>query len=297
MSSQLFKGAGVAIITPFDEEGNVDFESLKLLLETFMSKEGPDFLTVNGTTAESATLEDSEKVAILQFVKEHNTAKKPIMYGIGGNNTAKVLKTIKETDFTDVQAILSVCPYYNKPSQEGIYQHYVAIADASPVPVMLYNIPGRTGVNMTVNTIVKLSHHKNIFGIKEASGDLTQAAEIKRQTGDDFVLSAGDDLLAVPMISLGAIGSISVLSNLYPKKYATMLRLANAGNFEAARKHLFDFMEINPLLYAEGNPVGAKYVLSELDIIENYVRLPLVSASADLQYRLKQAMGRLSDEV
>lgn len=288
-----FKGTGAALITPFNEDYSIDFVGLKKLIDHVSVDGGADFLTVLGTTGETATLTDSEKAEVLAFVKSNNTKKLPIMYGLGGNNTQKILETIKNTNFEGVEAILSVCPYYNKPSQEGIYRHYVAIADASPVPVMLYNIPGRTGVNMTAATTIKLSKHPNIFAMKEASGDLMQCIEIKKGAPADFLLTAGDDLLSVPMIAIGAVGSVSVMSNLYPAKFGSMVKAANNGDFKTANALLHEFIEINPLLYAEGNPVGAKYVLSQLGVCGFNVRLPLAPASTELQSKLKAAMQGL----
>ena len=285
-----FKGTGAALITPFNKDFSIDYIGLKKLIDHVSVEGGSDFLTVLGTTGEVATLTDSEKIDVLTFVKTNNTKGLPILYGLGGNNTQKVLETIKNTDFDGIGAILSVCPYYNKPSQEGIYQHYIAIADASPVPVMLYNIPGRTGVNMTSLTTIRLSKHPNIFAMKEASGDLMQCIEIKKGAPSDFLLTAGDDLLSVPMIAIGAVGSVSVMSNLYPIKFGIMVNAAIAGNFDLANSILHEFIGINPLLYAEGNPVGAKYVLSQLGICGFNVRLPLAPASEELQLKLNIAM-------
>ena len=288
-----FKGIGAALVTPFKDDFSIDFEGLKKLIAHVSSDGATDFLTVLGTTGETATLSDEEKKEVLAFVKANNTKKLPLMFGLGGNNTLKVLDTIKNTDFNGIEAILSVCPYYNKPSQEGIYRHYVAIADASPAPVMLYNIPGRTGVNMSAATTVKLAQHPNIFGMKEASGDFMQCIEIKKNAPKDFILTAGDDLLSVPLIAIGAEGSVSVLSNIFPVKFARMVKAAMSGDFVTANRLLHDFLEINPLLYAEGNPVGAKFILSEMGICSKNVRLPLAPASVELQEKLKVALGKM----
>ncbi|MEY3417741.1 MAG: hypothetical protein RL060_1853 [Bacteroidota bacterium] len=286
-----FKGTGAALITPFNDDFSIDFIGLKKLIEHVSVVGGADFITVLGTTGETATLTDTEKTAVLDFVKANNTQQLPIMFGLGGNDTQKVLDTIKKTNFEGIEAILSVCPYYNKPSQEGIFRHYMAIADASPVPVMLYNIPGRSGVNMTAETTIRLSQHPNIFAMKEASGDLMQCIEIKKGAPKDFILTAGDDLLSVPMIAIGAEGSVSVLSNLYPVKFSQMVKAAMAGNFELANRLLHDFIDINPLLYAEGNPVGAKFILSKMGICGFNVRLPLAPASQGLQDKLSIAFN------
>jgi 4-hydroxy-tetrahydrodipicolinate synthase len=290
-----FKGTGAALITPFKNDFTIDFEGLKKLINHVSADGGANFLTVLGTTGETATLTDTEKAEILAFVKANNVKNLPIMYGLGGNDTLKVLETIKKTNFEGIQSILSVCPYYNKPSQEGIYRHYIAIADASPVPVMLYNIPGRSGVNMTAETTIRLSQHPNIFGMKEASGDLMQCIEIKKGAAKGFILTAGDDLLSVPMIAIGAEGSVSVMSNLFPVKFNTMVNAAMKGDFIKANLLLHDFLEINPLLYLEGNPVGAKYILSLLNICNFDVRLPLAPASNELQVKLKKAFDNFKN--
>ena len=218
----------------------------------------------------------------------------PLLLGLGGNNTEEILETINETNFDGIDGILSVCPYYNKPSQEGVYRHYVALADACPVPVLLYNIPGRTGINMSVQTISRLSLHPNIFGVKEASGDLTHCMEIMRHTSDDFMLIAGDDLLAIPMISIGAKGAIAVLPNVLPERFSTMIRAALQNDFEVARRLLLGFTDLNPLLYAEGNPVGAKAVLSLMGECEPCVRLPLAEASIHLLEELKAVLDKMA---
>ena len=295
MSSDItktFTGTGLALITPFNQDLTIDFPSLEKIIERGIAG-GVDFLTVLGTTGEPVTLSKQEKKQVLEFVKKVNNARLPIMYGLGGNSTSEVLETIKETDFEGISAILSVCPYYNKPSQEGVYRHYVALADACPVPVLLYNIPGRTGINMSVATIVRLSVHKNIFGVKEASGDLTQCMEIAKNTPSDFLLTAGDDLLAVPMIAIGGKGSIAVLPNLFPDTFSLMIKSALEGDFAKARQILYSYTDINPLLYAEGNPVGAKAVLQHLGVCGKNVRLPLAEASECLSASLEKALEKM----
>ncbi len=281
-------GTGVALVTPFNEDFSIDYPALGKLIK-HVTDGGVDYITVLGTTAESVTVSKQEKSEILAFVRKNNSKNLPIVYGIGGNNTAEVIKELKETDLTGVVAILSVAPYYNKPSQEGLFLHYTAVADASPLPVILYNVPGRTGLNMSAKTVIRLSSHKNIIGIKEASGDLNQCMEIMKGRQDkNFVLIAGDDLLAVPMASLGAIGSIAVLANLYPKEFSDMVRAAVKHDFKTANELLFKFIDLNPLLYTEGNPVGAKAALTQLGLIRNIVRLPLAPASASLQAEIKK---------
>jgi 4-hydroxy-tetrahydrodipicolinate synthase len=291
-----FTGTGMAIITPFAPDLSVDFAALEKIIERGIAG-GVDYLAVLGTTGEPVTLSKQEKKEVLAFVKKVNKGRLPIMYGLGGNHTAEVLETVKETDFEGINAILSVCPYYNKPSQEGVFKHYTALADACPVPVLLYNIPGRSGINMAVNTIQRLSSHPNIMGIKEASGDLTQCMEIAKFCTDQFLLVAGDDLMAVPMIAIGGSGSIAVLPNLFPETFSGMIKAAIEGDFENARRILFTFTEINPLLYAEGNPVGAKAVLKLQGMAEKFVRLPLSEASPELTAKLKIALDRMSVAV
>jgi len=286
----------MAIITPFKEDLSIDYTSLERIIERGIAG-GVDYLTVLGTTGEPVTLSKKEKKEVLAFVKKVNNGRLPLMLGLGGNNTAEVLETVEETDFTGVDAILSVCPYYNKPSQEGVYRHYTTLADASPVPVLLYNIPGRAGINMAVSTIARLAKHANIMGVKEASGDLVQCMEIAKFADDDFLLIAGDDLLAVPMIAIGGVGSIAVLPNLFPETFSEMIRAALKGDFETSRRLLFSFTELNPLLYAEGNPVGAKTVLKLLGISGNRVRLPLAEASSELTAKIKGALDKMTVAV
>lgn len=299
MSSDIktkFTGTGMAIITPLTENLAIDFPALERIIERGIAG-GVEYLTILGTTGEPVTLTKQEKKEILAFVKKVNKGRLPLMLGLGGNNTAEVVETIQETDFTGLDGILSVCPYYNKPSQEGVYRHYVAVADACPIPILLYNIPGRTGINMSVATIARLAVHANIIGVKEASGDLVQCMEIAKFTNDSFLLIAGDDLLAVPMIAIGGSGSIAVLPNLFPDIFSDMIRAALKGDYEVARKLLFSLTEINPLLYAEGNPVGAKAVLKLLGVSGSQVRLPLAEASPELVNKLKSALDKISIAV
>lgn len=286
------RGTGVALVTPFKGDGSVDFNSLKNLIK-HVSDNGCEYLVVLGTTGETATLSKNEKKEILEFVKANNSKNLPIVYGIGGNNTAETIEELKSTNLDGIKAILSVSPYYNKPSQEGLFRHYTALADASPIPVILYNVPSRTGMNMQAKTVIRLSAHNNIVGVKEASGDLVQCMEIQAGTPEDFMLIAGDDLLAVPMISIGGIGSIAVLANLYPSKFSEMIRLALKGNFKSSTDLLLQFTGINPLLYAEGNPVGAKAALAILGLTENNVRLPLAPSSAELYEAIKTEVSKI----
>jgi 4-hydroxy-tetrahydrodipicolinate synthase len=284
-------GTGVALVTPFNEDNSVDYVGLKKLVE-FVSK-GVDYLVVHGTTGESATTTSKEKEEILAFIIKENKNKLPIVIGIGGNNTSEVIAKMKKADLKGVDAILSVCPYYNKPSQEGIYQHYKAIAEASPLPIILYNVPGRTGVNMKAKTVLRLSEIKNIIGVKEASGDLVQAIEISKIKRKDFLLISGDDMLTVPMISFGAQGVISVIANSFPVEFSEMVRMSLKNEFGKASDVLRTFTDLNPLLYDEGNPVGVKQALEVLGICKANVRLPLAKASDNLKSKIAQAITTL----
>src|SRR5690606_11886307 len=221
---------------------------------------------------------------------KHVDGRVPLVYGIGGDNTQTGLETIKATDLTGISAILSVSPYYNKPSQAGIYQHYIAIADACPVPVILYNVPGRTGSNMAAETTLKLAHHDNIIGIKEASGNLEQCMQLVKNKPKGFMVISGEDILTVPMVSFGMDGVISVLANAFPEKFSNMVKLALENNFAEASKLMFDFLELNPLMYEESNPVGVKAVLEIYGICSPAVRLPLVEATAGLKIKIQKLL-------
>ena len=277
-------GTGVALITPFNAKLEVDFKALKKILSH--TAKGVDYYVVLGTTGESATLTSAEKKKVLQFVVENNTRRLPVVYGIGGNDTQLVLENLESTDFTGVDAVLSVSPYYNKPSQEGIYQHFKIIADACPVPVILYNVPGRTASNLTADTTLRLAAHPNIIGIKEASGNLEQCMKIVSQAPKDFMLISGDDMLTVPLYAIGATGVISVLANALPSQFKKMKEQAMAGNYASASKEQFRILDINGPMYEEGNPVGVKYLMSEMGLCQYHVRLPLVPASAGLQKKI-----------
>lgn len=287
----MFEGTGVALVTPFNAAGEIDFDALKRLLEH--TSQGVDYFVVQGTTGESVTITSGEKAELLEFVKANNSKNLPIVYGIGGNNTAQVLSTITETDLEGVSGILSVSPYYNKPPQEGIYQHFSSIADASPVPVILYNVPGRTSSNIAAGTTLRLAMHENIAGIKEASGDLVQCQIISRDKPADFQLISGDDMLTIPLMSIGGAGVISVLANAFPVIFNHIVQFFRDGDIKMAYEESFKLLEINPLMYAESNPVGVKEALKQLKICENYVRLPLVPASKELSDKIEKAIERL----
>lgn len=284
---QKLYGTGVALVTPFDGKGNVDYKGLDRLLAH--TAKGVDYYVVMGTTGESATVTKQEKNEILEFVIAHNTNKLPIVYGVGGNNTQEVVENVKESKLKGVTAILSVSPYYNKPSQEGIYQHFKTIADASPLPIILYNVPGRTSSNLTAETTLRLANHYNIIGIKEASGNLEQCMRIANGKPADFMLISGDDLLTVPLYSIGAVGVISVLANAYPVVFRKMKEFAFENNFQKAANEQFKILEINGPMYEEGNPVGVKHVLQLMGICQGNVRLPMVKPSKKLKEKIESA--------
>ncbi|MDH5603413.1 MAG: 4-hydroxy-tetrahydrodipicolinate synthase [Cyclobacteriaceae bacterium] len=280
------KGTGVALVTPFDKTGNIDFKGLSNVL-THTSKY-VDYFVVMGTTAESVTLNKEERIQVLNFVKENNPEGLPIIYGMGGNNTAQILEDIKHTNLEGVFALLSVCPYYNKPSQRGLRHHFTEIANNSPIPIVLYNVPGRTSCNLTAETTLFLANHENIIGTKEASGNLEQVMNILLDKPEDFVVVSGDDLLTLPMLSIGAEGVISVLANAYPHYFSEMIAAFNSGNMAKAREQLYKFLKLNPLMYEESNPVGVKQLLSELGICEHFVRSPLYEASDELKSKISK---------
>jgi 4-hydroxy-tetrahydrodipicolinate synthase len=284
-------GTGVALVTPMNEQGDIDYKSLKKLLRH--TAKGVDYFVVMGTTGESATLSKDEKKQVLAFVHDNNPGNLPIVYGIGGNNTQSVLEEIKTTNLQGVDALLSVSPYYNKPSQEGVYQHFKAIAQASPIPVILYNVPGRTASNLTATTTLRLANLKNIIGVKEASGNLEQCMMIAKGKPSDFLLISGDDLLTLPIYSIGGTGVISVLANALPKVFLKIKENALAGNLPKAQIEQFKLLEINGPMYEEGNPVGVKYLLSLMGICQPHVRLPLIEASVLLQKKITSSYQNL----
>ena len=276
MARNIFKGLGVALVTPFTTEGEVDYKALKRLVE-YLIQNGADFLCILATTGETPCLSTDEKNKIKQLVIDVNRGRVPILIGCGGNNTRAVVEELKTTDWTGIDGILSVCPYYNKPSQEGLYQHFKAIAEASPLPVVLYNVPGRTGINMKSETTVRLANDcENIVAIKEASGSLEQVAEIIQNKPDRFDVISGDDALTFSMVASGAAGSISVIGNALPREVSRMIRLEFKGEYEGARTIHHRFTELYSLLFVDGNPAGVKALLHEMGFIENVLRLPLV---------------------
>ena len=274
--NNIFRGLGIALITPFTEDGAVDYESLSRLID-YQLDNGADFLCILATTGETPCLSLAEKAQIKSAIVRQVDGRVPILMGCGGNNTAAVVEELKNGDFSGIDGILSVCPYYNKPSQEGLYQHFKAIAAATELPVVLYNVPGRTGINLKPETTCRLARDcKNIVAIKEASGSLEQVDEIIKYKPNDFEVISGDDALTFPMIACGAVGVISVIGNALPKEFSRMIRLEFNGEFEAAQKIHHKFTDLYSLLFVDGNPAGVKALLTEMGFIKNQLRLPLV---------------------
>ncbi len=276
MARNIFKGLGIALVTPFAVSGEVDYKAIQRLVE-YQIQNGADFLCILATTGETPCLSAEEKNNIKKLVIETNRGRLPILMGCGGNNTRAVVEELKTSDWTGIDGVLSVCPFYNKPSQEGLYQHFKAIAEASPLPVVLYNVPGRTGINMKSETTVRLARDcENIVAIKEASGSLEQVDEIIKNKPERFDVISGDDALTFSMVASGAAGSISVIGNALPKEVSRMIRLEFRGEYESARTIHHRFTELYSLLFVDGNPAGVKALLHEMGFIENVLRLPLV---------------------
>ena len=285
------KGTGVALITPFNEDFSVDYIGLKKLID-HQIEGGIDYLVLMGTTGESAVLSKVEKQEVIAFCKKINAGKLPIVLGIGGNNTLALVEEIKNTDFTGVDAVLSVSPAYNKPTQEGIYQHYKLIADVCPLPIILYNVPGRTASNMEVETTLRLANDfDNIVAVKEASGDMDQIMKIIKNKPSDFVVLSGDDGLTLPMIYMGAEGVISVIGQSHPKEYSNMVSFGMSGNKKIANQLHYELYDFYGPLYAEGNPAGVKACLELLGICKAVVRPPLVEASDTIKNQLKTLLN------
>lgn len=288
---KVLQGTGVALVTPFNEDLSVDFDGLKNLIKHVSSD--VDYLVIHGTTGEAATTTSEEKNAIFDFIKANNIKNLPLVYGIGGNNTQVVVDTIKSTDLQGVTALLSVSPYYNKPTQEGIYQHYLRIAEASPVSVILYNVPGRTMSKISADTTLRLAAQPNIIGTKEASGDLAQCKRIASESHEDFMLISGDDLLTQDIIAVGGLGVISVIANGLPGEMAAITTNALERKSEAAQIATQKLEAINSLLFEESNPVGIKEVLRLQGVCPNQVRLPLISATSGLTSRIEVELKKL----
>jgi 4-hydroxy-tetrahydrodipicolinate synthase len=269
-------GLGVALITPFKDDGSVDYDALCRLID-YQIQNGADYIVALGTTAETPTLTADEKAKITRLVIDRVRGRAPVILGVGGNNTDAVAENLKTGDFRGIDAILSVTPYYNKPSQEGLYQHYKVVAEASLLPVILYNVPGRTGVNMSAETTLRIANDfGNVIAVKEASGDITQMDDIIKRKPVHFEVISGDDGVTFPLITLGAIGVISVIGNAFPKEFGRMVRLALAGDYQSALTIHHSFSELFKLLFVDGNPAGVKSMLNMMGYIENRLRLPLV---------------------
>lgn len=293
MTELNFKGLGVAMITPFKKNSSIDFEALSRLID-FQLNNGTDYIVALGTTAETPTLSKEEKKEVSRFIVNRVNGKIPIVMGVGGNNTSAVVDELKTTDFNGISAILSVTPYYNKPTQEGLYQHYKALSKASPLPIILYNVPGRTGVNMTSETTLRIATDcNNVIAIKEASGKLDQIEEIIKGAPKGFSVISGDDAVTTAVIELGGIGVISVFGNAFPKEMAWLVDSALKGDSVTARNKMEeDFNELFHLIFIEGNPAGVKSILSQKGMIENILRLPLVEVSAKTELKIKEALSK-----
>ena len=293
MAHNILRGLGIALITPFTQDGEVDYKALARLVE-YQIQNGADFLCILATTGETPCLSREEKEKIKNLVVEINKGRLPILMGCGGNNTKAVIEEVQSTDWSGISAILSVCPYYNKPSQEGLYQHFKAIANASPLPIVLYNVPGRTGVNLKPETTVRLACDvDNIVAIKEASGNLEQVDEIIKNKPDGFDVISGDDALTFSMVASGAAGVISVIGNALPKEFSRMIRLEFKGEYEAARNIHHKFTELYKLLFVDGNPAGVKALLHEMGFIENVLRLPLVPTRITTVQKMSEILKTL----
>lgn len=288
-----FRGVGVALVTPFKSDKSIDFEALRRLVDEVIAG-GVDFLVTLGTTAETPTLNADEKLAVLQCVIEQNAQRKPLVVGIGGNNTQEVIATINRYPMEQVDGILSVVPYYNKPMQEGLFQHFSAIAAATDKPIILYNVPGRTVTNMLPATSIRLAKaHKNIVAIKEASGNMPQCMELVQDAPEGFCILSGDDNLVLPQMAVGFHGVISVAANCFPRYFCKMVHEAMHGNYGVARQLHYKLLKGIDLLFAEGNPAGVKYALHKAGIMENELRLPLIPVSEGLQARFDEYLANL----
>ena len=293
MKQNIFRGLGIALITPFTEQGEVDYEALQRLVE-YQIENGADFLCILATTGETPCLSKEERLKIKDFIVSLVKGRLPVVVGCGGNNTAAIVEELKTGDFKGIDGILSVCPYYNKPSQEGLYQHFKAIAGATKLPVILYNVPGRTGINMKPETTVRLAKDcQNIVAVKEASGNLEQVDEILKNKPEGFAVLSGADSLTYPMIACGAEGVISVIGNALPKEFSRMIRLEQRGEFEAAVKIHHKFTDLYSLLFVDGNPAGVKALLHEMGFINNILRLPLVPTRVATVQKMSQILKDL----
>jgi 4-hydroxy-tetrahydrodipicolinate synthase len=287
------KGMGVALVTPFQKNGDVDYPALSRLVD-YQLQNGTDFLVVLGTTAETPTLTSAEQKDIIRLVVDKVNGRIPVVLGVGGNNTRAVTDKLQTDDFTGIDAILSVVPYYNKPSQEGMYQHFKQIANATALPVVLYNVPSRTGVNMLAETTLRLAKEcENVIAIKEASGNMTQIGSIIKNKPHDFCVISGDDGITFPLITFGAVGVISVIGNAFPKEFSRMVRLALAGDYQNALTIHHNFTELFELLFVDGNPAGVKSMLNMMGYIENELRLPLIPTRITTYEKIRDILSEL----
>lgn len=292
-----FKGTGVALVTPFNENGKVDYNGLQKLVE-FQINNGTNYLVVQGTTGESVTLTNDEKIAVLDYIIEINAGKLPILLGVGGNSTSDVCDKIKFFSGHKIDGFLSVSPYYNKPSQQGIYEHFKSISNSTSLPIIIYNVPGRTSSNITADTTVQLAKDfKNIVGIKEASGNLEQIMTIILKKPDNFLVISGDDALTLGHILVGGDGVISVIANAFPKRFSTMVNAALNENLDIAKEKHYELLEIIHYLFVDGNPAGIKYLLKLINICSDYVRLPLVGVTEETSKKLYSLTASIDDTL
>lgn len=292
---QKFSGTGVAIVTPFKHDGSIDFGALSKITNHIIEG-GCSYIVVLGTTGESVTLTSDEKHAVMDCILETNNKRVSLMLGMGGNNTKELISQLKSTDTSGFDAILSVSPYYNKPNQDGIFKHYYAIADASKLPVLLYNVPGRTGANVTAETTLRLSAHSNIFGIKEASGNMEQCMDILKNKPENFMVISGDDPLTLPFISVGMCGVISVVANAYPQIYSTMVKHCLNGNFAEARPLHYSLINTIKNMFSDGSPGGVKAYLKLMNLCEEIVREPLANVGEETRKRIEKDFERLNSK-
>ena len=290
-----FRGTGIALVTPFKPDFSVDVEALQRIVNHVIDN-GADFLVVLGTTSEAPTLTSEEKNLVISTILKTNKGRLPVMLGMGGNNTQGVIEAVKNQDFTGIQGILSVVPYYNKPNQRGMKAHFEAIADTSPVPVVVYNVPGRVGVNLQAATCVELAQHPNIIAVKEASGNLQQIMEILRDKPADFDLLSGDDGITQPLMALGATGVISVAANAYTKPFSRMMHAMKEGRAEEALRLHYATLRMNQLIFADGNPAGIKCLMSHIGLCQNVLRLPLVCANEKVEADIIEEWKQLKDK-
>ena len=295
MKHNPFKGTGIALITPFKKDHSIDIESLVKIVNHVIDN-GADFLVVLGTTSEAPTLTSEEKNLVIKTILKANNGRLPILLGMGGNNTQAVIEAIKAQNFDGIQGILSVVPYYNKPNQRGMKAHFEVIADASPVPVVVYNVPGRVGVNLQAATCVELAQHPNIIAVKEASGNLQQIMEILRDKPNDFDVLSGDDGITQPLMALGAQGVISVAANAYTKPFSRMMKAMREGHAEEALRLHYAMLRMNQLIFADGNPAGIKCLMSIMGLCENVLRLPLVTVNDKVKTEIIEEWKQLKDK-